>query len=201
MWSTCVSPYVSAPWSPSIVPSLELRKERKLEGEPHKTEAVYSPIPSHLTPSLSQSIEEGQAEAHPDLHWGTGLGVRSLHSLPRPPKPSQALQDQSREGRGGGGSREERARGSRAGAAAPGTPFHKDRGGTSCSTEEIFPKVRVVVSYFKWPLFITVLLGSLSWQMMIKDSREGARGLFPAGLTAVGGGSARGRADSNTWAR
>ena len=62
------------------------------------------------------------------------------------------------------------------GLAAPGTPFHKDRGGTSCSTEEIFPKVRVVVSYFKWPLFITVLLGSLSWQMMIKDSSEGGAG-------------------------
>lgn len=38
--------------------------------------------------------------------------------------------------------------------------------------------------------------------MMIKDSKEGgARGLFPAGPAAVGSGSTRGGADSNTWAQ
>ena len=60
--STCASPRVSALWSPSIVPSLEFRKEREFEGELPQDGGCVLPTPSHLTPSLPQSIEEGQAE-------------------------------------------------------------------------------------------------------------------------------------------
>lgn len=140
-----------------------------------------------------QSTRERQTESHPcpacsGLRWAP---------LPRPPKASK-----SQAGRVGAGESEEAGQG----LAAPGTSFYKDRGGTSCSTEEIFPKVRVVVLYFKWPLFITVLLGSLSWQMMIKDSSEGGAGLSLAGPAAVRGGSTRagtdtvahGHSDTNT---
>lgn len=123
-------------------------------------EALYPPVPSQ--PDTQSSTESPRrANCGPPCPACTGFRVGPtllpFPRLPNPPRPELA-------GRG---------------PAAPGTPFHKDRGGTSCSTEEIFPKVRVVVSYFKWPLFITVLLGSLSWQMMIKDSSEGGSGALP----------------------
>ena len=185
MCDWCVCPCVSQLSGPPTIPSLELVGERRFEGGPTRLRPCDLPSPSQSLPGLlappprysvfPRAPEKCKLRASFVLPALASRWV-SLYfppwGLPRPPRPEMLGQGQ---GRGG----EEEVREPKEpgqGLTAPGTPFHKDRGGTSCSTEEIFPKVRVVVSYFKWPLFITVLLGSLSWQMMIKDSSEGGAG-------------------------